>query len=546
MTQKRKIIFIGDDVDYITEGQNYVAAMTSDSYGYEFLSIAPSASNETNLYDHLRDYDCLLVILDFTHQHLTPIALLSQIRQLKSHQFYRKVVFAGIFKNKLELEEAQTILQFGLNFLHVKGSDIPQFYNDCSYLAYESQLKVENYAIVKDLRLPYHLTMLNYISRITEEGFRINCDLENLPEPIKICHQFPENSIESTVSADNHFSAAEVAYALNSFDLRLHFSSPWEEDEENKLRKDEYLEWFDSDPGLYPARRNFLIWTQNEEIFEKLTFLKLPEGFNLHLTQLPLEDRIYSLEPEFLIIDLSPELTNRYPEFFWKILKPQSERSCEPFIIVFNCPISTNDFKVQFNYQKALCQPGDCSFSTLKSLVEVYAQKSKNLDPQGHKIFLDHDPRTFAEMKIPIVVTSLTEHEITFYHDTELALYSVFKLDVPVNCHVLIIPPYKELHKREDKFHHMGLIMGLDHDEAMEIRTFVNQAIFNPLKEFAIPKLKIQIPISAPVAEAAIEPSPLNSTNIGEKPVQSSFHRNPVTLKNESFRLRANFKRCKL
>lgn len=101
-------------------------------------------------------------------------------------------------------------------------------------------------------------------------------------------------------------------------------------------------------------------------------------------------------------------------------------------------------------------------------------------------------------------LSTASSYEIYFYHPQQLVMYGIFKLDVPIDCYVLIVPPFWSLTQKENQHHHMGIIMGLDHDSSMEIRTFVNQAIFNPMKKFER-LTKLEALPQLPAAEIPIE-----------------------------------------
>ena len=74
----------------------------------------------------------------------------------------------------------------------------------------------------------------------------------------------------------------------------------------------------------------------------------------------------------------------------------------------------------------------------------------------------------------------ISEHTITFYHESELPFYTTFKFDIYSDreLYLTVIPPSFELPPKKDMISHMAVITNMTEKDKMELRKLVNYLLF--------------------------------------------------------------------
>jgi hypothetical protein len=157
----------------------------------------------------------------------------------------------------------------------------------------------------------------------------------------------------------------------------------------------------------------------------------------------------------------------------------------EPIVIIFNNASSSDAFVKIYRYDKLIVFPEEFNFDLLKMLIKNYRKKHPFVE-NVNKYNLSSDYEgSYFDIPLPVKITSLTEHEITFLSKHELPYFSVLKFKVPCDAYLTIVPEIRELPHVPEFFHYMGFINGIVEKDKMELRQLVNYIVTAPKEELA-------------------------------------------------------------
>jgi hypothetical protein len=94
-------------------------------------------------------------------------------------------------------------------------------------------------------------------------------------------------------------------------------------------------------------------------------------------------------------------------------------------------------------------------------------------------------PVNQVDVYINSVITSLSEHDITFYAQEGLPMFGVLKIEIPVPAYITIISPVIDLEKKEKYEHYMGIIHGTSEQNTNLLRQIVNKIMHKPIDIFS-------------------------------------------------------------
>ena len=181
--------------------------------------------------------------------------------------------------------------------------------------------------------------------------------------------------------------------------------------------------------------------------------------------------------PALVLFEISDD---RSMDDFTRMIGQMSyEKALDRSIVsVFNHPSSTQALRKLYVRHNLVATKEKISESRL---FEMFDRLEKEPAQSSGYSFKKGDSRINVCLPIDIQITSLTENEITFMCREEMPLYSVLKLEIPVECFVVLIPSLQKLTPNIHGHHYMGFIFGGDAADGNYLRKFVNYILNNGL-----------------------------------------------------------------
>ncbi|MAE59635.1 MAG: hypothetical protein CME69_12295 [Halobacteriovorax sp.] len=156
----------------------------------------------------------------------------------------------------------------------------------------------------------------------------------------------------------------------------------------------------------------------------------------------------------------------------------------DPVINIFNTDLSGASLREELDYKFIMTHQSSINLELLLNMLEIYDKKYGNFDPatadplvdEGESPFLVYalNPMSRIKLHLDIVLTSISEHEITFLCSEELPERGVLILEDPIKMYVTIQKPVEKLENERGMNHYFGLINGITTLELQKLRQHVN------------------------------------------------------------------------
>lgn len=121
-----------------------------------------------------------------------------------------------------------------------------------------------------------------------------------------------------------------------------------------------------------------------------------------------------------------------------------------------------------------MAHPRNFDISIAPVLIELYRKNKKTVSVTEKFFFKPLDLRAHAEIPMEITITSITEHEVSFIYDGELAIFSSYQIVFFTPLFITIVPPIRNLETSRTGTHYMGFICGADEEDKRSLRQLVN------------------------------------------------------------------------
>ncbi len=175
------------------------------------------------------------------------------------------------------------------------------------------------------------------------------------------------------------------------------------------------------------------------------------------------------------------------------ISKIDSIPDYNPYILVFNAKLNSNELKNLLNYDRIISDGHQFNFEKVLHLCDAFNKKRQTeFDQQDEeekkliipKIFLDKkSDESNAEFIIKAKIIEISESYTIFTTEQEIPMHSVFHLKDPANIFVSVIPEVGgKVTKIKGGYQYLGVNHGVQEKERARLRRFVNEMIYLPKK----------------------------------------------------------------
>lgn len=160
-----------------------------------------------------------------------------------------------------------------------------------------------------------------------------------------------------------------------------------------------------------------------------------------------------------------------------------------PFIIVFNQKIRDAKFlQTNTRYERILVYPHSFDLEVILKVVGVFSKKyfsspAASIGEGGVSIRTEDALKGSVEILPMVQLIAATEAVIYFKSEGPVSLYSVYKMDFPINMYITVVPHWQKGHKQYPKDTFKALIHGLGESDKKEMRKFVYSVYFKDIEE---------------------------------------------------------------
>ena len=429
--------------------------------------------------------DAGLVLLDFTGHASNDVSedFCLSMSAFKRQQSSRAIPLVGIFESRKQLEQLEHLFTLGLNLSYIKGADAVSFANDLALLTEGKDDYLGKLVGGRALGQRLYVNALGAMVELTSEHVAVDADV--LPvetEHVRFAN-FGERYSDSVQLID-FLPQASWHNELFYMQLRVNFPAPWEKRNTDTLTLNEMEEWLSHNQS--ERRRSVgLIYSTQRSILQHV--LALPESTHLQVGMCDelneLKGVLKSLRPDVICLDLQqPEDAVDIILILKRVVAELKNWS--PYVVIYHADQSSEEWRKIVKLDRTLAYRNQLTVEALDKFLAVASKLPRGVERESVHRFKLNDPARMIHFSIPMKLTGISEHEISFVCKEELPLYTILTLDFPVKMHLVVIPPRVEIehtHKEGQPYH--AIIHGLDERGERLLREYCKSLLFiSPLE----------------------------------------------------------------
>ncbi len=156
-----------------------------------------------------------------------------------------------------------------------------------------------------------------------------------------------------------------------------------------------------------------------------------------------------------------------------------------PVVMIFKIDIASEKLKEFLDYQFIMVHKGKIDLSLLLNMMEIFDKKLGDFDPSDKDPLIMENESTFnvyalnpisrVKLDLEIYLSSISEHELTFFSKEELPMRGIVFVDKPVKMYLTVLPEIDALEKKNGYFHYYAVINGITTVEIQILRQYINE-----------------------------------------------------------------------
>ncbi len=405
--------------------------------------------------------------------------LAEEVRSLKKIAQFKSIVFAGYCKDELEAREAENLLLSGVLLLHMMDTDFDTFFRDCFEMAFAEQSTNPDFARAKNLEIPLGMNFLSTFTSVNPESFVFETDL-NLSQEISLRVPMSSDESELIMKITSKADGALTAPFLYSYKVNFTYPGPWDESNDNSLSQATVETWIDLREKYFDKRnQSIAIFTQDNEFIRSM--LK-SEGLCWYQIYRSAEELIHAHrqgEPGVVFFDLRNTDGADLMEL-GKVILRLREINPTAMVVILGSKSDSAALRKVFDYEYLISYPGSLEMKMFQAMEKKFLDKQKS--KKEDRFLKPSDADRLLRIKLPAILTSLTERDMTFILDQELPYFTVIEVDLPLPAYLTIIPAEGQLATSKKGTHYRAIIHGLGEENLTKLRKITNQLIYHPTK----------------------------------------------------------------
>lgn len=431
-----------------------------------------------------------IIFFDFSEPGIEIAELLQETLTLKRVSQFKSVLFVAIFKNELQKHENNVIFTSGFQLSFIKGSETEAIFRDSYYIGLRKKVEFPILALARNIKLPLEIGICSTITGMGKDGFRIETDIEGLKDRIKLnLPMFPGLKCKGYEIKESGPPSFQYPMTTSYF-VAYPLSGPWVDDSEENIQQDTVDTWLDSFESDFVKSTKIFVRIYSNDLFivddifrEKDPSIQINFGNDTK----NLEIEIFQAKPSLIFINLDNEdaedkLSLKILDF---LLSISFSLEYKPIIVVTNCNSTGTALQKAYNYPLIVATQGRLDAGLCLTMIRKFKSRQVASSHEAIRDFKIASEYRSLNVFEDFTLTSLTEHEVTFFSEIELPMFTVLHFNLPMDFHATIVPSILSLEKKNDLYHYMAFIHGLSEEQLMVLRKFLNQIIYSPLKDFS-------------------------------------------------------------
>jgi len=492
MKYVKRILYAGDDAEFLTSINNFFKLNDSE------VIVLSTTYTKGALVSSFVENPFHALILDFTCIKDAE-GVLSEIEYLKRIDSALGVLCAAVFKDELHRNFFPHVYTLGISLAFIKGCEEDIFLKDISSIAFSTPISFPPFAKAANLFIPLEVGVCSTLTSMSEDEFSLDTDLDTDEGVISTTLPMYEELECRSFVVKRKLETAGLYPMTCSYEMEYPYASPWEDETNENISKETVETWIGlHSPQNFAARMEVLVITSDQKIVSNLftaTNSELVRATYFNSYNEVTSKFINVKRPAMVFFEYSPLTESNMNDISLLVDLINSIPEYLPFIVITNNQSSSNGLQKALRYNFILGSMEPLAPDMFKTLTDMFLKKrGENGIPPNRLIFHAGDTSRVIDLNIATFISSVTEHEVTFYSKCELPCFCVLHFLKPVELYATIIPRAEKLPSKEGYRHYSAIIHGLSENELMALRQIVNQVIYKPDTSFEEIVLDADIP----------------------------------------------------
>lgn len=494
MGDTKNLLYFGND-QYFVEGLNQ---KINDLFG-ESSKIALSNCPQGGVLSHAIQKRADVILIDFSCA-WNLNALINEVVELRDNTSLANIYVVALWASEDQLFELNHLFAQGFQYGFLKGGEFEALIYDIFRIFFSQRIDDSKFAkafkIDKEMSVSFNFS-LGFFSR---EEFQINCKVpitdEELAVNLPMCEGY---EIEPARVLGKEIVANKLGGANYLFKLAYPFDGQWS-DKNKPYDQRALTRWIlhhTNELCDYPVHVYFV--SQNVELLTRVCHLKdqlhLGYDFEFGAARAEVLDKSAVL---FYDVEKGERALNTLEHLEELIQRIKAIGRKPPIIVVGGCPSTSEALRKVFSYEQIISLQSALSPEGVEGFLLSLGAKFGS-QQNGWYCFRSSDPRRLIKVSQTIVITSMTEREISFLSDLELPMTTLIHFHLPTEFYLSVVETCDEPTDIRGKKHYRGVIHSITEDNLRIMRKFVNQMIYSPLKNFS--RFEIDLLLSHQVVE---------------------------------------------
>ena len=500
----KRLLYLGDDEEFFRNLERYALAYIKKNYETQMKTYESGA-----LIDSLTQTCFNIVFIDFTTLNDRK-SLFEELIFIKKVNKFKSILFGALLSDTSNVREQLLLYSSGFQLGYVKGADVEDFLADSFYIGLAEKMPMPTYAKARKINKELRVAGCSTLTSISIQNLKVESDIESDSDHLELEIPLFKDLERVEFKVKSHSTSRYVNLMTDNYVIEYPYVGPWDEVSIDTIQEETVESWLELNSERLVEKQYFLwVLSNRTEIYRSLleSMYSLPFFIeaNDKIDFETIKPDLMLKRPPLIFMDLEEDGPTDIDSVSELVNNLRGLEQYKPVIVVLNNPSSASALQKVYGYDNIVCIPQPLSVDIFKLFVKTFLDKSKRPAVLDGLFFAASDPIRAIDVFLNVIVTSLSEHEITFLTKADLPMFTVLHLNLPIECFVTIIPSYFELEKSFTGKHYMGIIHGISEESKQSLRKLVNQMIYQPIKDFSYETIHALL-IQKVIEEKEVEP----------------------------------------
>lgn len=484
MTLESSILYLGSDPEFIQELNAFCKVAKKSE-------VAQSVYQRGAILELALSNDLKIIFIDLTETDLNFPDLIAEVAFAKRYPPLKKILFVALLADQEDQGKSDLLLSAGFQYIFIKGCDSEILFKDCFYIQLGRDKPSYDFAMARDIFKPITGAFNSSLTALRRESFLVETDLQSTNSILLLSLSiFPD--LTETKFKIKETLGNTIQYPMTyTHILDYPIASAWDDFSEVFIMPDTIDTWLTlNQPSTKPMSSGVQVISCNHKLVRDLHLINSSFPFYVTVTddivQEQLSQSSAGLSTDLIFIDYDDDVDSKLGiEGSLALISQLKSNSLKPFLIISNTKSTSLALQKLFQYEQILATKDKLTAEIVQGLSHKFNCKKKDSASSPYLFLVPSDVRRPIDIFYNFTLTSLSEHEMTFFCDVEIPMFSVLHFEYPLNFYATLVPAYRSLNKRTDQYHYLALLNGMSEEQLQYLRQFINQIIHTPLKDYS-------------------------------------------------------------